>query len=122
MRPIAEGALMVAPTDREATGTMTVVSIAADFWAWGRALSFVFPEELPWVPKGLAQEGGWLKNVAACVGLMKYQDRGACGCPPKCLIIVEPNILTEEALPLLFLHYSQYAFSWHNSIYRYLFA
>ena len=47
MRPIAEGALMVAPTDCKATGTMTVVPSAADSWASGRALGFVFPEELP---------------------------------------------------------------------------
>ena len=72
------------------------------------------------MPKRLAQEGGWLKKVAACVGLMKNKDRGACGRPPISLVIVERDILTEEAHSLLLLHY--YAFSWHSSIYRYFFA
>ena len=41
------------------------------------------------MPKRLAQEGGWLKKVAACVGLMKTKDRGAYGRPPISLVIVE---------------------------------
>ena len=56
--------------------------------------------------KGLAREGGWLKLVAACIGLVEYlqvggppvkRDRGTHSFPPESSIVAEPDFCTGKA-------------------------